>query len=79
MAPGVQQIYKSTYFHEFVIRLPRSAREVLHELAKKGIQAGYLLSNDYVGLDNCILVCVTETKTIQDLNNFAQQLAAILA
>ena len=77
--PGVQQVYKSTYFHEFIIRLPYSAGEILQELAKKGVQAGYLLSNDYPELEDCILVCVTETKTALDLTNFAQQLAAILA
>jgi glycine dehydrogenase subunit 1 len=76
--PGVQQVYNKPYFHEFVLKLPRPAQEVLSELASKGIQAGYALDYDYPQLDNCILICVTETKTSQDLANFAQQLAAIL-
>lgn len=76
--PDVEQVFKTSYFHEFVIRLPRPASLILQELAHHGIQAGYLLEQDYPGLDNCILVCVTETKTEYDLTNFAQQLAAVL-
>jgi glycine dehydrogenase subunit 1 len=77
--PGVEQVFRGPFFHEVVIRLPKRAEDLLAALAKDKLQAGYLLALDYPELGNCVLICVTETKTEQDLLYFQQQLAALLA
>lgn len=77
--PEVQRVFSAPFFHEVVIRLPRSAKDILVQLAEKNILGGYLLSQEYLNLENCILVCVTETKDEQDIDNFQQQLANLLA
>lgn len=77
--PGVDKVFSSPFFHEFVIHLPTATADVLKELAKQGIQAGYDLSDDYPELKNCLLICATETKTPQDLIRFQQCLTRTIA
>ncbi len=43
------------------------------------ILGGYDLGGDYPELADCILVCATETKTDDDIEQYAQQLARILS
>lgn len=76
--PGVSAVFKSPYFHEIVLRLNQPAETILHELAKRRIQGGYALKQDYPELGDCILVCVTETKTSADIKFFAQNLRDVL-
>lgn len=77
--PGVQMHFQGPYFHELVIRLSiegATPNTVIEKLAKQSIQAGFSLSEGgYSELNNCLLICATETKTEEDLNIFAKQLA----
>lgn len=75
---GVKKVFSAPTFHEVVIELPKAAAPVLAALAQKNILAGISLAQDYA-MPNAILVCVTETKTEQDLDAYAQALAAVLA
>ncbi|HBC56368.1 MAG TPA: aminomethyl-transferring glycine dehydrogenase subunit GcvPA [Gammaproteobacteria bacterium] len=77
--PGVQPLFSGPFFHEVVISLPKSAEEVIRQLAMRDISAGYGLADDYPELKNSLLVCATETKTEADLDHFSQQLAEVLA
>ena len=76
--PGVELIFKTPFFHEFIIRLPKSVKPILKDLAKLGIQGGLDLSDLYPELGNALLVCATETKTQQDLVFYQQQLSHLL-
>lgn len=73
--PGVETVFKRPFFHEFVIRLPAPVDRVLFELAKHGISGGFSLKSDYPELGEALLICVTETKTPQDLVRYQQCLA----
>lgn len=75
---GVSQVFNRPVFHEFVIRLQKPVNEVLSALAQMGIQGGYDLSQDYPELQNCLLVCATETKIKDDLDHYAKSLASIM-
>jgi glycine cleavage system P protein (glycine dehydrogenase) subunit 1 len=70
--PGVQAVFDRPIFHEFVIRLPVPVEQVLTELAEQGICGGYALKPAYPELPEALLVCVTETKTPQDLIRYQQ-------
>lgn len=76
--PGVTRVFSAPYFHEIVLRLPKSAKIVLAKLAQRGIHGGYELQTTYPELDNCILICATEVKTTEDLQHFKQQLSEVL-
>lgn len=77
--PGVSQRFDLPFFHEVVLTLPRAAHEVVEALAEQDIVAGFALSEEYAGHDNDLLVCVTETKTADDIERFAEALRVALA
>lgn len=77
--PGVSEPFKCPAFHEAVIRLPGDAAEIVRALEARGIHGGYALGADYAELADCILVCATETKTVADLDHYAEQLERILS
>ena len=75
---GVLRVFAGPFFHEAVIRLNTPVAEVLRALRAQGILGGYALGGDYPELADCILVCATETKTLDDLDSYRQQLERIL-
>jgi glycine cleavage system P protein (glycine dehydrogenase) subunit 1 len=77
--PGVSQLFARTFFHEVAISLPRSAHDVIEQLARENIVAGFALGEEYSEFENALLVCATETKTDADLDHFAQTLSRILS
>lgn len=76
--PGVEAVFSSPFFHEIVLRVNKPVEQVLHELAKKSIQGGYALKNAYPELQDCILICATETKSTEDIKLFAHYLYDVL-
>lgn len=76
--PGVELVFSSPFFHEFVIRLRKPVNTILHDLAKIGIQGGFDLSALYPELGNTLLVCATETKNQAELDFYQQQLSELL-
>jgi glycine dehydrogenase subunit 1 len=67
---GVQIVFESPFFHEIVIRINQPVHRVLEELAHHAIQGGFPLTDYYPELGECLLICVTETKTAEDINLF---------
>ena len=77
--PGVKPHFRSKWvFNEMVFDLPRDAADVVAKLIEKGYAAGFPLSRYYKGMDNAILVAVTEKRTKQQIGMFAEELEAIL-
>jgi glycine dehydrogenase subunit 1 len=77
--PGVERVFNTPFFHECVIRVRTPVDDVLRALRAQGILGGYALGGDYPELADCILVCATETKTDDDLEQYRQQLERILS
>jgi glycine dehydrogenase subunit 1 len=77
--PGVKRAFAGAYFHESVLRLPTNTEEVMRALRAQGILGGHPLARDYPELADAILVCATETKTDDDLADYAQKLERILS
>ena len=76
---GVEILFTRPCFHETVLRLPKPADKVLAALENLGILGGYNLSADYPELGNALLVCATETKTEEDIQNYVSALTEVLA
>lgn len=68
---SVQKLFSSPFFHEFVIGVDKPVEELLIALAKSGIQGGFDLSHHYPELGSALLVCVTETKSKEDLAHYS--------
>jgi glycine dehydrogenase subunit 1 len=62
-------------FKEFAVRTGRNAREALAGARAKGVYAGYPLGRDYPGLDDALLVAVTEKRTVAEIDRLAEALA----
>jgi glycine dehydrogenase subunit 1 len=75
---GVKLAFDKPRFHEAVLQLDRPVAPVIAELARRGIVAGFDLSNDYPELGNALLVCATETRTREDIQKYADALAETL-
>jgi glycine dehydrogenase subunit 1 len=65
------------FFHEFVLRCPLPAAEVVRRLLPKGIVAGFPLGGWYPELADSLLVCVTELQTREDIDRLAAALKDI--
>ncbi|HOE65050.1 MAG TPA: aminomethyl-transferring glycine dehydrogenase subunit GcvPA [Candidatus Hydrogenedentes bacterium] len=61
-------------FNEFALRLPRNAQDVVERMAARGFLAGLPLEPLGVGGPNDLLVAVTERRTRQELDAYAQAL-----
>ena len=66
------------FFNEFVLRLPSNAADVIGKLIEKGLAAGFPLSRYYDGMENSILIAVTEKLTKQQIGMLAESLEAVL-
>jgi glycine dehydrogenase subunit 1 len=65
-------------FNEFVLRLPGPAERTVAHLVPRGIAAGVPLGRYYPGMENDILVTVTEKRTKDEIDWFARELEAAL-
>jgi len=58
-------------FKEVAIRVGRPAHEVVRDCRAQGVHPGYALGRDYEGLDDALLVAVTEKRQPADLDRLA--------
>lgn len=72
--PGVALKFERPVFHEQVLSLPIEAKGALRTLAAHNILGGLDLSRDYPELGSAILVCATEKRTSEEIDNFVGKL-----
>jgi glycine dehydrogenase subunit 1 len=75
---GVEVKTSSPTFNEFVIRLPKDPNEVIGKLIDKGFAAGFPLGRYYPDLEDYMLIAVTEKRTKEDIDRFAEALEEVL-
>jgi glycine cleavage system P protein (glycine dehydrogenase) subunit 1 len=69
---------EQTTFKEFAVRVGRSATEVIREARASGVHPGYALGRDYPGLDDALLVAVTEKRSPADIDRLAEVLGEVV-
>jgi glycine dehydrogenase subunit 1 len=75
-------VINDAFFNEFTIKLTKPARQVVRNLAGKGVLGGVSLARLYPGnaaLENGLVVAVTETTTIEDIEALATAIEGELA
>ncbi|MFP4428464.1 MAG: aminomethyl-transferring glycine dehydrogenase subunit GcvPA [Desulfovermiculus sp.] len=76
LAKGCSLPFSAPGFNEFVIQLPRNAEEVFARCTEQGIVPGLPLGRFYAGLEDHLLICVTETKSKQDLDSLVKEVCS---
>jgi glycine cleavage system P protein (glycine dehydrogenase) subunit 1 len=64
-------------FKEFAVRVGRNARDVIRDARALGVHPGYALGRDYEGMDDVLLVALTEKRTPADIDRLAEVLAEV--
>jgi glycine dehydrogenase subunit 1 len=75
----LQPAFDAPSFKEVAFRTPIPAREVVRRAREHGVHPGYALGRDYEGLDDVLLVAVTEKKTAADVDRLAAVLEEVCA
>ena len=74
---GAELVFpERTTFKEFAVRVGRSAKDVVREARGRGVHPGYALGRDYAGLDDALLVAVTERRSPADIDRLVEVLTA---
>src|SRR6266480_370833 len=61
-------------FKEFAVRVGRNARDVVRDALAQGVHPGYALGRDYPGMDDVLLVALTERRTKDQIDRLAEVL-----
>lgn len=75
---GVTVWNEGKTFCEFVLELPKPAVEVRDALLAKGFLAGLPLGEYYAGMENRLLVAVTEVRTKAQIDGYVAALKSVL-
>ena len=75
---GVTVKRSSPTFNEFTVMLSRNADGVVHRMIEKGIACGFPLGRYYKGMDNYLLIAVTEKRSKEEIVTLAHSLESVL-
>jgi glycine dehydrogenase subunit 1 len=76
--PGATVKRSSPTFNEFTVVLNKNANTVVEKMIDRGFAAGFPLGRFYKGMNNYLLIAVTEKKTKQDIDKFVENLEKVL-
>ena len=75
-AAGLTLVFpERTTFKEFAVRVGRPVKEAIGRARAHGIHPGYAVGRDYAGLDDALLVAVTEKRTRAEIDRLAEVLS----
>jgi glycine dehydrogenase subunit 1 len=71
--------FAAASFKEVAFRTPIPAREVIRRAREHGVHPGYALGRDYEGMDDVLLVALTEKRTVDDIDRLVAVLGEVCA
>ena len=74
---GYELMFSAPFFKEFVVKTPVAPSKLIESLLDEKIFAGIDLSSYDYGLENCMLVCVTEKRTKEEMDKFVNSLSNV--
>ena len=75
----LEPAFAASSFKEVAFRTPIPAREVIRRAREQGVHPGYALGRNYEGMDDVLLVAVTEKRTVEDIDRLASVLEEVCA
>ncbi len=76
--PCVKVMESSPTFNEFIVQLPIDAGECVGKMIDHGFAAGFPLGKYYPGMENYLLIAVTEKRTKYEIGQLAETLEAVI-
>ena len=74
---GLPLAFERPTFKELAVRTPIPARTVIREARELGVHPGYALGRDYEGMDDALLIALTEKRTPADVDRLAAVLREV--
>lgn len=74
---GPPVAFEQPTFKEFAIRCRRPAADVVRDARALGVHPGYAIGRSYAGMDDVLLVALTERRTGEDIDRLASVLAEV--
>jgi glycine cleavage system P protein (glycine dehydrogenase) subunit 1 len=74
---SLEPAFAARAFKEVAFRTPIPAREVIRRARERGVHPGYALGRDYEGMDDILLVALTEKRSTTDVDRLAEVLAEV--
>lgn len=75
---GYELAFNAPFFKEFVVKTPIPPQQIIDRLVNKNIFSGIDLSQFDYGLDNGLLIAVTEKRTREEMDLFVQLLTEFI-
>jgi glycine dehydrogenase subunit 1 len=77
---GIEPLFDKPFFNEFAIKFSDNYKieEINRLLFESGIIGGLDLSHFYPDINNAMLLCVTETKTKEDIDDLVSAVSNII-
>jgi glycine dehydrogenase subunit 1 len=76
--PGVELLNTLPFGNEFALRLPCKAFDLISRLLPKGYVPGFPLGRYYTGLEDCLLVAVTEKSEPAEIGVMVEMIGGAL-
>jgi glycine dehydrogenase subunit 1 len=74
---SLEPAFEAQSFKEVAFRTPIPAREVVRRAREQGVHPGYALGRDFEGMDDVLLVALTEQRTVEDVDRLADVLGEV--
>ena len=73
----LEPAFAAASFKEVAFRTPIPAREVIRRAREHGVHPGYALGRDYEGMDDVLLIALTEKRTVDDIDRLANVITEV--
>jgi len=75
---GVKRFYNHPFFKEFAIQCPVAPKKIIKAMREKNIFAGVDLSRFDYGIENGLLIAVTEKRTKQEMDLYVEAFQSVI-
>ena len=75
----LEPAFDAPAFKEVAFRTPVPTRDVIKRARERGVHPGYALGRDYEGMDDVLMVALTEKRSVEDVDRLAEVLEEVCA
>lgn len=72
-----EPVFSAPFFREFTLRCKNAPQKLNSALAGSGFTGGYDLGPDFPELEGCLLLAVTEKRTKEEIDAFAERMTSL--